>query len=47
MELVKELYTFAITNNLHFNVEQEQYVVASGYDPGIEIDNTIVGVDFV
>ncbi len=46
MELVKELYEYALANDLHFNVEQEHYVVASGYDPGIVIDSTIVGVDF-
>jgi Cof subfamily protein (haloacid dehalogenase superfamily) len=46
MDLVKELYEYALANDLHFNVEQEHYVVASGYDPGIVIDSTIVGVDF-
>lgn len=47
MTLIEELYAYSKQHNLHFNVEQDDYVVASGYDPGIAIDNQIVGVDFV
>ncbi|MEA5026197.1 MAG: HAD family hydrolase [Erysipelotrichaceae bacterium] len=44
---VKELYAYAECNNLHFTVEQDDYVITSGYDEGTAIDNLIVGSDFL
>ncbi|MEA5017246.1 MAG: HAD family hydrolase [Erysipelotrichaceae bacterium] len=47
MSLLYELHKYGLNNDLHFNVEQDEYVVTNGYDPGIAIDNQIVGVNFM
>lgn len=43
---VKELFDYSLNNELHFTVEQDDYVITSGYDAGTKIDNLIVGSDF-
>lgn len=46
-DLIHELFEYTRIRNLNFKVEQSKHMICTDYDPGIEYDFHVVGVDAI